>query len=71
MDRIGLLRKDIIQGIGIKLLKQAYDIMDHEDDEETEVCRDEAVVHASKEAYHFFRATHIKIQSIKMIHNWA
>ena len=26
---------------------------------------------APKETYHFFRATHIKIQSIKMNHNWA
>ena len=26
---------------------------------------------ASKETYHFFKATHIKIQSIKMNHNWA
>ena len=31
-----------------------------------------AYIHwASKETYHFFRATHIKIQSIRMNHNWA
>lgn len=37
MDRIGLLRKDIMQGIGMEMLKQAYDILEQEEDEDTEV----------------------------------
>nr|XP_054751079.1 serine/threonine-protein kinase Nek4-like isoform X2 [Lytechinus pictus] len=37
MDRIAMLRKDIMQGIGIELLTQAYEILEKDDDEDTEM----------------------------------
>ncbi|XP_071491295.1 uncharacterized protein [Diadema antillarum] len=36
MDRIALLRKDIMQGIGIEMLTKAYEILDQEEDDATE-----------------------------------
>ncbi|XP_030829270.1 serine/threonine-protein kinase Nek4 isoform X2 [Strongylocentrotus purpuratus] len=36
MDRIAMLRKDIMQGIGIELLTKAYELLEKDDDEDTE-----------------------------------
>ena len=39
MDRIAALRKDIMQGIGIELLKKAYASLDNEDQDLVEVSK--------------------------------
>nr|XP_006811353.1 PREDICTED: serine/threonine-protein kinase Nek4-like [Saccoglossus kowalevskii] len=36
MDRIGLLRKDILKGIGVEMLQRAYEILEDVDGEEVE-----------------------------------
>ena len=37
MDRIAMLRKDIMQGVGIEVLNSAYEILENEEDGDTEV----------------------------------
>ena len=39
MDRIAMLRKDIIQGVGMDVLQQAYEILENEEEGDTEVSR--------------------------------
>ncbi|XP_033100810.1 uncharacterized protein LOC117104221, partial [Anneissia japonica] len=38
MDRIGLLRKDVISGIGLNALMSAYEVLDQYEEDEIEVC---------------------------------
>lgn len=35
---VEILRADVVQGLGVKLLEKVYDVMDEEDEQKREVC---------------------------------
>ena len=47
MDRIGALRKDIVSGVGMEVLMKAYDILETEEDGDTEV-RNSSWIHCTE-----------------------